>query len=79
MTNISQSSTYKMAAKINWHRYGTKLRHCHPMYMSTARSGFISPLSSSCRPLGTRSSSALVDELASAAASETPVASASLP
>jgi len=24
--------TYKMAAKINWHRYGTKLRHCHPMY-----------------------------------------------
>jgi len=19
-------------AKINWHRYGTKLRHCHPMY-----------------------------------------------
>ena len=20
-----------MAAKINWHRYGTKLRHCHPM------------------------------------------------
>jgi len=24
--------TYKMAAKINWHRYGTKLRHRHPMY-----------------------------------------------
>ena len=24
--------TYKMAAKINWHRYRTKLRHCHPMY-----------------------------------------------
>jgi len=23
---------YKMAAKINWHRYGTKLRQCHPMY-----------------------------------------------
>jgi len=21
-----------MAAKINWHRYGAKLRHCHPMY-----------------------------------------------
>ena len=21
-----------MAAKINWHRYGTKLRHCHRMY-----------------------------------------------
>ena len=24
--------TYKMAAKINWHRYGTQLRNCHPMY-----------------------------------------------
>ena len=24
--------TYKMAEKINWHRYGTKSRHCHPMY-----------------------------------------------
>ena len=24
---------YKMAAKINWRRYGTKLRHCHRMYM----------------------------------------------
>ena len=22
-----------MAAKINWHKYGTKLRHCHPMYV----------------------------------------------
>jgi len=21
-----------MAAKASWHRYGTKLRHCHPMY-----------------------------------------------
>jgi len=21
-----------MAAKIDWYRYGTKLRHCHPMY-----------------------------------------------
>jgi len=21
-----------MAAKINWHRYGTKLRYCHPMH-----------------------------------------------
>jgi len=21
-----------MAAKINWHRYGTKLHHCHPMF-----------------------------------------------
>ena len=32
VTNIYQSFTYKMAAKINWHRYGTKLRHCHPVY-----------------------------------------------
>jgi len=32
VTNISKSYTYKTAAKINWHRYGTKLRHCHPMY-----------------------------------------------
>jgi len=32
VTNISWSFTYKMAAKINWHRYGTKLRHSHPMY-----------------------------------------------
>ena len=32
VTNISQSSTYKMAAKTSWHRYETKLRHCHLMY-----------------------------------------------
>ena len=25
--------TYKMAAKINWHGYGTKLRHCRPTYI----------------------------------------------
>jgi len=24
-----------MAAKINWRRYGTKLRHCHPVYASS--------------------------------------------
>ena len=30
-TNICQVFTYKMAAKINWRRYGTKLLHCHPM------------------------------------------------
>ena len=30
--NISKSFTHKMAAKISWHRYGTKLRHCRPMY-----------------------------------------------
>jgi len=32
VTNISKSYTYKMAVKINWHRCGTKLHHCHPMY-----------------------------------------------
>ena len=32
VTNISDSFTHKMAAKTSWHRYGTKLRHCHPMY-----------------------------------------------
>ena len=37
LTSISQSFTYKMAAKINWHRYGTKLRHCHPMYCPCER------------------------------------------
>jgi len=33
-TDISQSFTYKLAAKINGHRYGTKLRHCRPVYTS---------------------------------------------
>ena len=32
VTNISQSFSYNMAAKINWHRYGTKLRHCPPKF-----------------------------------------------
>jgi len=32
VTDIYQSFTYKMSAKINWHRHGTKLRHLHPMY-----------------------------------------------
>jgi len=32
VTNIYNSFTYKVAAEINWHRRGTKLRHCHPMY-----------------------------------------------
>ena len=32
VTNILKSFTYKMAAKINWHKYATKLRHSHPMY-----------------------------------------------
>ena len=34
VTNISNSFTHKMAAKISWHRYGTTLRHCHPVYFS---------------------------------------------
>jgi len=25
-----------MAAKIKWHRHGTKLRHCHRMYLLDA-------------------------------------------
>jgi len=33
VTNISKNFTYKMAAKINWHKYGTKLRHYHPLYV----------------------------------------------
>jgi len=33
VTDISKSFTYKMAPKTSWHRYGTKLRHCHPVYM----------------------------------------------
>ena len=32
VANISQSFTYKVAAKINCRGCGTKLRHCHPMY-----------------------------------------------
>jgi len=35
VTNISKSFAYKMAAKTGWHRYGTKLRHCHSMYRTT--------------------------------------------
>ena len=37
VTNISGSFfnfTYKMAAKISWHRCGTKLRHFHPMLIN---------------------------------------------
>ena len=32
VTNISKSFTRKMAAKTSWHRYETKLRHCHHMH-----------------------------------------------
>jgi len=36
VTNISKSFTHKMAAKTSWHRYGTKLRHCHFIYTQTS-------------------------------------------
>ena len=32
VTNISNFFSYKMAPKTSWHRYGTKLCYCHPMY-----------------------------------------------
>ena len=35
VTNILKSFTHKMAAETSWHRYGTKLRHCHRMYRRT--------------------------------------------
>ena len=28
---------YKMAAKINWHRYAPKLRYCHPVYTADVK------------------------------------------
>ena len=37
VTNISESFTYKLAAKINWHRYGTEFCHYHPLYATTMR------------------------------------------
>ena len=40
VSNIYRSFTYKMAAKINWHRCEPKLRHCHPVYkLMIARRG----------------------------------------
>jgi len=35
VTDISEGFTHKMAVKISHHRYGTKLRHCQPMYLKT--------------------------------------------
>jgi len=32
VTNSSKSFTHKMAPETSWHRYGTKLRHCRPVY-----------------------------------------------
>jgi len=37
VTNISKGFTHKMAVKISWHRYGTKLRDGHPMYNEVLR------------------------------------------
>ena len=37
VANISESFPHKMAAKTSWHRYESKLRHCHPMYSNTAQ------------------------------------------
>jgi len=37
VTNIFESFTCKMAAKINWHRYEPLLRHCHPTCASCCR------------------------------------------
>ena len=35
VTDISESFvTYNMASEMNWHRYRTRLRHCHSMYNS---------------------------------------------
>jgi len=31
VTNNSKTFAHKKAAKSSWHRYGTKLRHSHPM------------------------------------------------
>jgi len=38
VTNISKSFTHKIVAKTSWHEYGTKLRHCHPMYIRLRKS-----------------------------------------
>jgi len=39
-TDISQSCIYSMAAKANWHRYGTKFRYCHLWYWLNWSLGF---------------------------------------
>ena len=37
VTNISEGFTHKTAAITSWHRYGTKLRHCHTMSILVCR------------------------------------------
>ena len=45
MTNIYQSFTYKVAAKIYWHRHRTKLRHCLTVYTDWQKSWWVSSFS----------------------------------
>jgi len=67
VTNICHSFTYNVAAKINWHGYGTKLRHCHHRVYtrdltSTARAECSQRrcgMSGTCRYFPARSSAAL--------------------
>ena len=44
ITHISRVFTYKMAAKINWHRHETKLRHCHRILFTTTHGSSVSIL-----------------------------------
>ena len=39
LTNVSQSITYKMAARLNWHIYETKSGHRHRMYRRVKNTG----------------------------------------
>jgi len=51
VTDISKSFTYKMAAKINRHRCGTKLRNRHPIYIIYIAAAAATPRGSSAGPL----------------------------
>ena len=58
-TTFLRVFTYKMAARINCHRYGTKLRHCHSMYKerfftSMACCWFQFPVARPARSVSTR-------------------------
>jgi len=64
VANICHSFTRKMAPKTSRHRYGTKLRHCHPMYSHRGNfthsfllsrcSGMAAASSTKCRFIGPR-------------------------
>jgi len=45
VTNICKNFTHKLGAKTSWHRYGTKLRHCHRMYCDDRDCLFVCPRS----------------------------------